>query len=65
MMRNKHHTSPISIQPTTVQSMKPGVRRSKRSTNPNRRKMTVSVSDSFEELHELNQRALKVLAKRA
>jgi hypothetical protein len=33
--------------------------------NPNRRKMSVPVSETFEEIHNMNKRALHLLAKRA
>jgi hypothetical protein len=64
-MRQNQKTSPITIQETAKRPMKASVRRSKGSTNPNRRKMSVSISDSFEEIHDMNQKALKLLAKRA
>ncbi|PLS19251.1 hypothetical protein CVD28_02235 [Bacillus sp. M6-12] len=64
-MQQKQQTSPNSIHGTVKKPMKASVRRSKGSTNPNRRKMSVSISDSFEEIHDMNQKALKLLAKRA
>ncbi|KLV27956.1 MULTISPECIES: hypothetical protein [Niallia] len=38
---------------------------SKKSMNPNRRKMTVAVSETFEDIHDMNKKALNLLAKRA
>lgn len=32
--------------------------------NPNRRNMSVDVSETFEEVHEMNKKALNLLAKR-
>lgn len=58
-------TSRVLIPQTVNQPMKASIRRSKNSTNPNRRKMSVPVSESFEEIHDMNQEALRVLAKRA
>ncbi|EOR22673.1 hypothetical protein KGR20_21530 [Cytobacillus oceanisediminis] len=37
----------------------------KKSMNPNRRKMTVAVSETFEDIHDMNKKALNLLAKRA
>lgn len=61
-MRQQQQTSPITIQQS---AKKARIRRSTGSTNPNRRKMTVPVTQSFEEIHDMNQKALKLLAKRA
>ncbi|HWI48021.1 MAG TPA: hypothetical protein VNU45_07330 [Rummeliibacillus sp.] len=61
MKLNSSTTTPISIRETN----EPSIRRQKYSTNPNRPKMTVNVSESFDELHDLNKKALRILAKRA
>lgn len=39
-------------------------KRQRDSVNPNRRKMSVDVSATFEEVHEMNKKALQLLAKR-
>ena len=56
--------SPIVVQPAV---RKAGIRRNRnhKPLNPNRRKMTVNVEESFVEIQEMNDKALKILAKRA
>ncbi|WP_019414884.1 hypothetical protein [Paenisporosarcina sp. TG20] len=46
---------------------KAGIRRNanQQSLNPNRRKMTVNVAESFIEIQKMNEKALKIVAKRA
>lgn len=51
--------------PSTVQDKKAGIRRNKVVLNPNKRDMHISVTESFEDIQKLNEKALKILAKRA
>lgn len=46
---------------------KAGIRRNDnhQPLNPNRRKMTVNVAESFIEVQKMNEKALKIVAKRA
>lgn len=37
----------------------------KKSMNPNKRKMTVAVAETFVDIHDMNKKALNLLAKRA
>ncbi|WP_226793084.1 hypothetical protein [Bacillus sp. B1-b2] len=37
----------------------------KKSMNPNKRKMTVAVAETFEDIQIMNKKALNLLAKRA
>lgn len=54
----------VVVQPV---GRKAGIRRNRNNhpLNPNRRKMTVNVAESFVEIQEMNDKALKILAKRA
>lgn len=63
IMSNGMEETPISIQPVDETPKKARIRRKNRSMNPSRKKMTVPVNESFHEIHEMNQKALKVLAK--
>ncbi|WP_019414883.1 hypothetical protein [Paenisporosarcina sp. TG20] len=42
------------------------IRKNKTNTNPNRRKMTVNIaeSDAFKDAQKMNEKALKIIAKR-
>lgn len=57
----KEKKTPISVQ----EKNKANIRRKNCSTDQNRPKMTVNVSESFNEVHNLNKKALSILAKRA
>lgn len=61
-MQNDSNRSPIMESPP---NQKASFRlRETRNLNLNRREMSVSVSESFLELHEMNKKALRILAKR-
>ena len=60
-MTEKKKAGPVSS-PTPF---KKSSKQPKKSMNPNRRKMTVAVSETFEDIHDMNKKALNLLAKRA
>jgi hypothetical protein len=60
----------ITAEPSAVVKpvvRKAGIRRNvhHQPLNPNRRKMTVNVAESFIEVQKMNEKALKIVAKRA
>lgn len=57
----KETKTPIPVQ----EKSKPNIRRKNYSTDQHRPKMTVNVSESFNSVHNLNKKALRILAKRA
>ncbi|MFG3613386.1 hypothetical protein [Rummeliibacillus stabekisii] len=44
--------------------VKAGIRGKRVSSNPSKRKMSVDVSSSFEEIYDMNKKALEILSKR-
>ncbi|MTH55430.1 hypothetical protein GKZ89_18725 [Bacillus mangrovi] len=58
---NELSLSSDEIQPAPKAALQ---KKRKASKNPNRRKMSVPVSETFHSVHDMNKRALEIIAKR-
>lgn len=62
-MKVKERNTPKSIQ--TIEPLKAGIRRDKVNTNPSRRNTRLPMDSYEENIHEMNKKALRLIAKRA
>lgn len=63
-MSDTTSSNPVLTQPSKKKA-RIRLRGHRNPQNPNRRNMSVNVTSTFDEVHEMNKKALNILAKRA